>query len=120
MGLGPMGSGKSNKKTAQKRERDLAEYLGGEATPNSGATPSKPGDVHLPDFLLDDKFTGKLSYSVTIKDINKLCREARSLSKQPALIIHFTNEEMSMMNEKTWALIPLKTAKEMGYFDGDG
>lgn len=119
MSLGPMGSGKSNKKIAQKRERDLAESLGGESTPNSGATPSKPGDVHLPNFLLDDKFTGKLSYSVTIDDINKLCHEARSLSKQPALIIHFNNERMNMLNQRTWALIPLETAKEMGYFNGN-
>ena len=116
--LGPLGSQKHNKKKAQKRERDLAEELGGKATPNSGATPMSPGDVHLPDFLLDDKFTGKKSYSVTTETLNKLCREARSLGKDPALVIHFEDSSgIKDLNPQTWVLIPLKTATEMGYFD---
>lgn len=116
--LGPIGSQRHQKKKAQDRERKLADRLGGEATPNSGATKMKPGDVHLPNFLIDDKYTGKKSYSLTTENINKLCKEARSMSKSPAFVIYFENSSgIYDLNPKEWAIIPLETAIELGYFE---
>lgn len=114
---GAMGSQKSNKKKAQDREQKLGDRFKGEATPNSGATPGRPGDVSLKEFLVEDKFTGRKSYSVTCELLNKICKEAYSVGKSPAFIVHF-EDHIGQFNPDTWVLLPLDVAEEKGFLHG--
>lgn len=103
--FGQLGSQKNNKVKATSRERSLAKRLGGRAVPASGAIAGMPGDIETERFLIDDKFTGQKAYTLTIKTLDKLTREANSQDKQPLLIIKFENG-ISKGSPSEWALIP--------------
>lgn len=100
---GSLGSKKNNKKEAQKRERQLAKRLGGRATPNSGAMDGDKGDIVLPNFVIDDKFTNDLGYTLETELINKTSREAYERNREPGIIIEFRK---MVKAPKEWALIP--------------
>ncbi len=88
--IGRLGSAKNDKKVAQKRERQLGKELGGFATPNSGAVPGFPGDVHLKDWLLEDKHTSDSKYILGLIELNKVTREAASIGdRKPMMLFKF-------------------------------
>lgn len=88
--IGRVGSAKNDKRIAQKRERQLGKELGGFATPNSGAVPGFPGDVHLDKWLLEDKHTSSSSYILGLIELNKITREATSIGdRRPMMMFKF-------------------------------
>lgn len=88
--IGRLGSAKNDKKVAQKREKQLAKELGGFATPNSGAVPGFPGDVHLKSWLLEDKHTSDQRYILGLIELNKVTREAASVGdRKPMMMFKF-------------------------------
>ncbi len=97
------------KKKAVRRERALAESLGGRAQPNSGATPHAKGDVRVRGrWRIDDKTTRNKSFSLTRGIINKIRSEC-SGSEDFAITIGFLNprtqkeeEEVVVMDKSTW------------------
>lgn len=106
MRFGRIGSDKNNKKEAQKREVKLAKELGGRATPNSGATDAAKGDISFDKYLLDDKFTNKPAYSVTVPTLSKITREAYAVGKDPLLSINI-RKGIANGYPDTWILVPI-------------
>lgn len=51
---------------SRRQEKEIAKYLGGKVTPNSGGTRSSGGDVHTNAFLIEAKTRDKLSKTFTI------------------------------------------------------
>lgn len=88
--IGRIGSAKNDKKVAQKREKEIAKELGGFATPNSGAVDGFPGDVHLKNWLLEDKHTSSPRYILGIIELNKVTREAMRVgNRKPMMLFKF-------------------------------
>ena len=110
MPRGQLGSRKTPKQRAQQTERQLADQLGGVATPNSGALAHRKGDVSLDAFLLESKETDHLTYRIAQAELRKITVESREAGKEPAFSITF--HSMKFGTPKTWVLIPL------GVFDG--
>jgi len=106
MRFGRIGSDKNNKKEARKREVNLAKELGGRATPNSGATDGAKGDISFGKYLLDDKFTSKPAYSVTVPTLSKITREAYAVGKYPLLSINI-RKGITKGYPDTWILVPI-------------
>lgn len=75
----------NNKKRSQKSERTAAAEIGGRQMPNSGALAGMKGDVKSPEFLLEDKFTDKASYPLTLKVLKKAEQEAFQNRRKPLL-----------------------------------
>ena len=100
---GSLGSDKHNKVKAMDREKKLAKRLGGYAQPGSGSGDQK-GDIITDVYLIDDKFTGKNSYTISTKTLDKLTREANSHDKKPILLIKFTCRVPPFVDNE-WCLI---------------
>jgi len=116
MPRGKLGSDTHNKKVAQKRERDLADKLGGRTTPNSGATEMAKGDVRLDEFLVDDKFTKGKSIIVDNVMVNKISKEAREIDKEPMLTLKFF-KGITLGTDSEWAVLPLRVLQEKNFFN---
>jgi hypothetical protein len=85
---------RSVKKRSLRSENRLASLLGGKRQPASGALPvaAFKGDVKTKFCLIDDKVTGKDSYSVKIDFMRKLRSEAfKAGNRKPVLSISFEN-----------------------------
>jgi hypothetical protein len=59
-----------------KQEKEDAKYFGGRTTPASGATDWSKGDVKVPFFLIEDKFTDKDYYVLKLSIWQKIENEA--------------------------------------------
>lgn len=72
-------------------EKALAKRLGGKVQPASGALPVKSlkADVKTPTWLIDDKTTGKQSYSIKLSDWRKLRKQAWQNRRMACLHINF-------------------------------
>jgi hypothetical protein len=69
----------------QKKEKKDTKRFQGRRQPRSGGIWFMPGDVKLKEFLIDDKTTDKLSYSIKNTTWNKISNEALLLKRLPAL-----------------------------------
>lgn len=105
MKYGSLGSQKHNKTKAIKRERKLAERLGGKAQSNSGSGDADKGDVKLSKYLLDDKFTESNGYTLKKSDLNTLTKQARGHNKEPILVIKYVKKVPAGIPSE-WAIIP--------------
>ena len=107
--FGRLGSKKCNNKEALKRERKLADDLGGRTQPNSGSLDGQKGDVVIDGFTIDDKHVGfnssAKSYVLTTKTLNKITFEAYEQDREPVLILKFF-KGMSKGYPTEWALCP--------------
>lgn len=77
------------KRDSRKSERVVAELLRGRPRPASGAIPGIKGDVKSDTYLVEDKFTDKKSYLVSLKTLNKIAYEALGEGRVPALSVWF-------------------------------
>jgi len=80
-------------KISKKREQDIAKNTDGKRHARSGGLWWKKGDASNIDFLFEDKFTEKESYSVTGLVISKIEKESLSINKLPVLRIGFISKD---------------------------
>lgn len=76
-------------------EKKLGKRYGFKVQPASGAlpVPRLKGDLSTPYALIDAKSTIKNSYSVKLKEMHKIEKEALDCSKIPILAINFTETQ---------------------------
>lgn len=86
---------KTPQKKGREAEKRLAKELNARQQPNSGAVKQRrlKGDVVSDHCLYDEKTTLKKSYSVTLKDMRKIEKEALDMTKMPVLVINFNDME---------------------------
>ena len=75
----------SVKKRSQLSEREAAKEIGGRVQIASGAIRGMKGDVKSAEFLLEDKFTDRASYSLALETLRKIEREAYQVKKKALL-----------------------------------
>jgi hypothetical protein len=81
------------KKISTKREQEIAKDISGRRHPGSGNTWSKKGDSSNEFILVEDKYVVGDKYSINLRVINKLTKEANKQAKIPILRFGFTNKE---------------------------
>lgn len=86
-------------KQSQKHEKRLAKLVGGQRNAGSGAFWSRKGDVRAKDLLIEHKWTGKKSYSLSSATLEKITTEAILDGRTPVLGISLNNENYVLMLE---------------------
>lgn len=97
---------------SDKQEKAVAEYLEGNKTPNSGATPFKKGDVITEDTIIECKTKTKEVTSHAIKKewIETLKRECISMGKEHwAIVFDFGTQKI----EDQYIVLPISYYKEL-------
>jgi len=89
---------------ANRKEKHQAKDMGGSRVPMSGALDGKKGDIQVGDFLLDHKYTCKLSINISGTQLAKISKEAREEGKRPGLLIELENTAFG--TPKTWVIVP--------------
>jgi len=79
----------SHREKSDKNERRLADELGFSLTRGSGCTawPLAKGDGSHPRIMFECKETASASLSLGKRVVQKLCKEACAVGKEPALIL---------------------------------
>jgi len=75
------------------QEKRLAKSLGGKRQPASGARWGARRDVVLPRFLIEAKTTKATSFSVDLRDLEFLRKQATAAGKTPAYAIQLAGKE---------------------------
>ena len=83
----------------------MGELFGGKRTPGSGAFWSQKGDVKTPDMLIEHKYTGKKSFTLTSAVLEKICDEATLTGRMPVLGISLNNRNYIVLSEDDFAEI---------------
>ena len=86
-------------KQSRKHEDRLAKKLGGQRTAASGAFWNRKGDIRTTDWLIEHKWTGKLSFSVKAAVLEKIVNEAVLDSRMPVLGISLNGENYCLVLE---------------------
>lgn len=104
----------------QKQEDRLAKKLDGKKQKGSGSSKFNKGDVRMPEMLVEAKQTGKKSFSITLRHLSKITKEAQQYDLIPALAIEFNREpadsdEDKRMRavERDWVLVPAPFLREL-------
>lgn len=84
---------------SQMHEKRLAKVVGGKATAASGAFWSRKGDVRSDDLLIEHKWTGKASFTLTAKVLEKIVTEAILDGRIPVLGISLNNRNYVLLDE---------------------
>lgn len=84
---------------SQRHEKRLANVVGGKATAASGAFWSRKGDVRSDDLLIEHKWTGKSSFTLTAKVLEKIVTEAILDGRTPVLGISLNNRDYVVLEE---------------------
>lgn len=94
-------------------EKRLSEEVGFELTPGSGNQPwaSKKGDGTHPLFLFECKETQKRNISIGTQAIAKINREAKTVGKEPVLILSAYGLPEPLPQE--WACVPVSVFEPM-------
>lgn len=87
---------KTNKQISQKREKAIGKQIGGRNHIASGALWFQKGDVSNEFIIIEDKFTNKDEYSLSLSVLNKIEKESKKESKVPILSIGFHNHAFSL------------------------
>lgn len=82
-------STKKKKRISRKREQKAGKDIGGKAHAASGSLWYKKGDASNEAFLIEDKYTAKDYYSVSLSTLKKIEGYALNISKIPVLRIGF-------------------------------
>jgi len=95
---------------SRKRENEMADDAGGIRHSRSGGLWWNKGDASTVDFLFEDKFTEKPSYSLTILTIQKIENEALAVGKLPVFRVGFIskygNADYAILRIKDCAISP--------------
>ncbi|CAB4174594.1 hypothetical protein UFOVP965_58 [uncultured Caudovirales phage] len=86
-------------KESKKHEDRLAKAIGGQRSAGSGAFWSRKGDVRSTDLLIEHKWTGKASFTVQAKVLEKIVTEATLDNRMPILGFSLNNENYVMLTE---------------------
>jgi hypothetical protein len=86
-------------KQSQAHERRLAKRLGGFTTAASGAFWSRKGDVRSAELLIEHKWTGKLSKTISSKELEKITNEAIMDGRMPVFGIHLNGKNYVILDE---------------------
>lgn len=86
-------------KQSQKHEKRLAKAVGGQTTAASGAFWSRKGDVRSSNLLIEHKWTGKLSKTISSKELKKITIEAIMDGRLPVFGIHLDGEDYVILLE---------------------
>jgi hypothetical protein len=87
---------KTNKKISQDREKAIGKQIGGRPHIASGALWFQKGDVSNEFIIIEDKFTAKDSYSLSLDTINKIDKESKQENKIPVMSIGFQKHKFSV------------------------
>lgn len=86
-------------KQSQKHEKRIAKAIGGKTTAASGAFWSRKGDVRNDSLLIEHKWTGKLSKTISSKELKKITIEAVMDGRLPVFGIHLDGEDYVILLE---------------------
>lgn len=86
-------------KQSQKHEKRLAKAVGGQTTAASGAFWSRKGDVRSADFLIEHKWTGKKSKTISSAELKKITDEAIMDGRLPVFGIHLDGKDYVILME---------------------
>lgn len=86
-------------KNSQKHEKRLAKAIGGSRTAASGAFWSRKGDVRNDDLLIEHKWTGKKSKTITSAELTKIVNEAIMDGRLPVFGIHLDGKDYVILME---------------------
>jgi propanediol dehydratase small subunit len=86
-------------KQSQKHEKRLAKAVGGQTTAASGAFWSRKGDVRSDKMLIEHKWTGKLTKTISSKELKKITVEAVMDGRFPVFGIHLDGEDYVILLE---------------------
>jgi hypothetical protein len=86
-------------KQSQKHEKRLAKAIGGSRTAASGAFWSRKGDVRSNTLLIEHKWTGKKSKTITSQELTKITNEAIMDGRLPVFGIHLDGKDYVILME---------------------
>lgn len=101
------------KQKSLKNEKKLEGKLRAKRTPASGALPwpSSKGDEISKDFMYESKETRGTTIKLDLATIQKLCRDAAKIGKDPIFIL--TYYEMPYPLSKDWMVIPYEVFEKL-------
>jgi hypothetical protein len=86
-------------KQSQKHEKRLAKAVGGQTTAASGAFWSRKGDVRSSTLLIEHKWTGKKTKTISSVELKKITNEAIMDGRLPVFGIHLDGEDYVILLE---------------------
>lgn len=86
-------------KQSQKHEKRIAKAIGGSTTAASGAFWSRKGDVRNQDLLVEHKWTGKKTKTISAAELEKITTEAIMDGRTPVFGIHLNGEDYVILLE---------------------
>lgn len=86
-------------KQSQKHEKRLAKAVGGQTTAASGAFWSRKGDVRSADMLIEHKWTGKKTKTISSAELKKIVLEAIMDGRLPVFGMHLDGEDYVILME---------------------
>jgi hypothetical protein len=86
-------------KQSQAHERRLARRVQGSATAASGAFWSRKGDVRNDDLLIEHKWTGAKSKTISAVELEKVSREAIMDGRTPVFGVHLNGHNYVILDE---------------------
>lgn len=87
-------------------EKKVAQRIGGQLTPASGAKQEAKGDIRKGDFLIEAKSTKAESLILKKEWLLKIYQEALEVSKNPACAISFTDDSGKSEKRERWVMVP--------------
>lgn len=114
---------KPKRTKSEKQERGLAKRLGGKVTPGSGSGSAK-GDVHtrsdirgedgrVYEEMVEAKTTSKTQYTLKLRDLQKLEREAHARGKKPVFILRVNDDATITLFESEYVVIPISMYEDL-------
>jgi uncharacterized protein YhfF len=97
-------------KQSQKHEKRIAKAIGGQTTAASGAFWSRKGDVRSADLLIEHKWTGKKTKTISALELEKITNEAIMDGRTPVFGIHLNGEDYVILLETDF----LEMARDLG------
>lgn len=86
-------------KQSQKHEKRIAKVIGGTTTAASGAFWSRKGDVRSDGLLVEHKWTGKKTKTISAAELEKITLEAVMDGRLPVFGIHLNGEDYVILLE---------------------
>jgi hypothetical protein len=86
-------------KQSQKHEKRIAKAIGGSTTAASGAFWSRKGDVRSDGLLVEHKWTGKKTKTISAAELEKITLEAVMDGRLPVFGIHLNGEDYVILLE---------------------
>lgn len=77
-------------KQGRRAEQRLADKIGGRCQPGSGNRWFAKGDVKTDTHLIQVKATTAKSYSLTLKELEEIEKQAAAVDREPLFIVEFT------------------------------